>query len=364
MNAITPRSTWGARYRDGVGTRSVGRLEKYLHHTVTAHLSKNATPAQERAQMRILERIGQQRFGGGISYPFEIFPSGRIYQGASINRITYHSGSGRNTRGVGIALVGNFEANTLNMEVFRAVVWLLQEGVRKGWWGDPALTEYHKQFRATSCPGKYAISRFSDMNKAGRGGKVSAPESSTSTGSAKTYTKRKSIEANVPVMEGKGVNDKQVGTAHAKGYTFNVVKDDGSWTQVRWKYPDQTYRNAWVAKEKLETPKVWPHVNVPVTDRHTTESHNAWVKLLADVGYKDTSLTTAMQKWLKDLGYYKRYVDDDFGPYMVEALQRFLKDKGFYKGIIDAHTAPYSQARGPMLIRAEIGYLNDQRRYY
>lgn len=178
---IISRAEWGARYRNGVGTRSIGKLEKYLHHSVTAHLSEHATIAQEMAQMRVLEQIGQQRFGGGISYPLVFFPSGRIYEGVSINRISYHSGGWRNTAGVGFCLAGNYETNKLNTKTFNAVVWALQHGVEQGWWGDPALTSYHKKFRSTACPGRYAIRQFNSINTAGRSGTL-APTTSTPKG--------------------------------------------------------------------------------------------------------------------------------------------------------------------------------------
>src|SRR5690625_507209 len=193
MSKIATRSSWGARYRNGVGTRPVGSLEKYLHHSVTTHLSANATVAQERAEMRKIESIGQQRFGAGISYTFLIFPSGRIYEGAGVNRISYHSGSGRNTRGVGVCLAGNYESNGLGSEAFDALVWLLQHGVEKGWWGDPALTEAHRDFRATSCPGKHAYNRMGDVNKAGRGGKVTPPKSSGGSSSSSSGGGSKSV---------------------------------------------------------------------------------------------------------------------------------------------------------------------------
>src|SRR5690606_18344240 len=121
---IASRSSWGARYQDGVGNRPVGSLTKYFHHTVTSHLSPNASVAQERAEMRKIEAIGQQRFGRGISYTFIIFPSGRIYQGASVHRISYHSGGARNTKGVGICLAGNYEANKITPTVINSIVWL------------------------------------------------------------------------------------------------------------------------------------------------------------------------------------------------------------------------------------------------
>lgn len=360
MAAIISRSQWGPRYRNGVGTRPVGSLEKYLHHTVTAHLSANATRAQEEAQMRVLERIGQERFGGGISYPIVIFPSGRIYMGASIDRITYHSGSGRNTRGVGIALAGNFEANKLNMRVFNAVVWLLQEGVRRGWWGDPALTSYHKQFRATSCPGKHAISRFADMNTAGRGGKISAPSPVTGTAPRDTSkrveidTLMQTAQRNVELKSHRRSDDDSVITATlgSKGWRLHVLYREGTWARVQ--------RNGlhWVPWAHLEPYESdWPNEDLPVTDKHTSASHNAWVKLMADVGYKQPKLGLALQKWLSDLGYYKGLHDGYFGPRSVKALQNFLKDKGLYKGIIDGKRLAWT-------VNAEIEYLNSQRQHY
>lgn len=108
----------------------------------------------------------------------------------------------------------------------------------------------------------------------------------------------------------------------------------------------------------------WPGSALPVTDAHTAASHAAWVKLLADVGFRDASLTVAMQKWLAKLGYYKGRIDDRFEGWTVDALQRFLRDKGHYRGRLDGKTQPYSIARGPLMVRAEIAYLNDQRRYY
>lgn len=174
MTTIIPRATWGAQYRDGVGTRKVGRLEKYLHNTATKHLDVDASPIAEREQMRVIERIGQQRFGAGISYTFLVFPSGRIYQGASIQRISYHSGGAadkrpRNTLGASICLAGNYDVNALQAPAKAAIVWLLQEGVRQGWWGDPALTEAHRDFKPTACPGKYAYAEFAALNALGRG---------------------------------------------------------------------------------------------------------------------------------------------------------------------------------------------------
>lgn len=172
---IASRASWGALYANGVGNRPVGSLQKYLHHTVTRHLPANATVAQERAEMRTVERIGQQRFGRGISYTICIFPSGRAYWGASIHRISYHSGGGRdgkprNTLGVGIVLVGNTHANPVTPQQQDALVAVLQHGVRQKWWNDPAISEGHRDFKATSCPGDYAYRLIPTINRRARGG--------------------------------------------------------------------------------------------------------------------------------------------------------------------------------------------------
>jgi len=292
---IEPRSRWGARYANGVGNRPVGRLEKYGHHTVTSHLSVNATVAQERAEMRKIESIGQQRFGRGISYNFIIFPSGRIYEGASVHRIAYHSGSGRNTRGAGICFAGNYDTNRVGDRALAAAVALLQYGVKAGWWGDPALTEMHRDFSATACPGRHLYAQFDNINRMGRG-------------------------------------------------------------------QDKAPTPAPAPKPKPKpSGKTWPDVALPSRGSHNTATHNAWVKLLHDVGHlrSGEKLTNGFQRWLRSLGYNVGPVDGVFGPRTVRALQTFLVDKGLLpnRAYIDGD-------RGPVTVRAEIAYLNSQRRYY
>ena len=123
------------------------------------------------------------------------------------------------------------------------------------------------------------------------------------------------------------------------------------------------------APAKTPTPaapsKAWPNAKLKVTDSHTLASDQAWRKLMADVGYRDKSLTTNMQRWLKKLGYYKGWIEADrgqkpaFGPMLIEALQAFLVDKKLLpsKAYIDSK-------REAKTIRAEIGYLNQQAKHY
>ena len=104
--------------------------------------------------------------------------------------------------------------------------------------------------------------------------------------------------------------------------------------------------------------KGYPHTALPVTNAHTTASHNAWVYLMRHaVNRTDRNLTINIQRWLRDLGYYRGTVDGMFGPVTVRAVQTFLRTKGLYSGVVDG-------VRGPMTIRAEIAYLNQQRQYF
>lgn len=102
---------------------------------------------------------------------------------------------------------------------------------------------------------------------------------------------------------------------------------------------------------------IWPQQELPLSDSHTKDTHNAWVKLLSDVGYNESTLTLMIQKWLKAVGYYGGAIDNDFGSMTTKDLQRFLKDRGFGSGNHDG-------VRDNHVIHAEIQYLNSQREFY
>lgn len=165
MSNIISRETWGARHKDGFYDRKVGRLDKWLHHSVTAQLDANATQAQEEVEVRKLEDIGQSRFGGGISYTFLIFPSGRIYEGHSIGRVGAHT-AGRNSISAGLCLVGNYETNLITVKQATSVSWLLNHGIPQGWWTENKLDGGHRDTKSTACPGKNAYSQIGAINKA------------------------------------------------------------------------------------------------------------------------------------------------------------------------------------------------------
>lgn len=61
------------------------------------------------------------------------------------------------------------------------------------------------------------------------------------------YRVKRTSRAKVPVYANRGKSKQLAGTVGSKGYRLNVVKEDGSWTQIRWKNA-----HGWVATLHLE----------------------------------------------------------------------------------------------------------------
>lgn len=153
MNIIT-RAQWGARHARGFRAAPLPASRLYLHHSVTA--PGNGTPAGDVAAVRALETIGQQRFGGGISYTFAVTTSGRVYEGHGIDRQGAHTAN-LNSTARAICLVGNYDVNRPPEAMINAVAELVAHGHRMKWWPD-RLTGGHRDApgAATACPGRFA----------------------------------------------------------------------------------------------------------------------------------------------------------------------------------------------------------------
>lgn len=179
---IIPRSEWGARYQAGFRSAPLPARELYLHHSVT--IAPDLTPPfdDDFAAVRTLERIGQDRFGGGISYTFAITPAGLIFEGHGIGRQGAHTG-GRNTIARAICFVGNYDRDRPPDSMVNAAAWLVAHGNRQDWW--PArLTGGHRDApgASTACPGRHAYALVAEINRrAAAGPVVPAPAPSPST---------------------------------------------------------------------------------------------------------------------------------------------------------------------------------------
>jgi hypothetical protein len=107
--------------------------------------------AQELEHMRLLESIGQNSFGQGISYTVIVFPSGRAYQGHSLNRRGAHTYQ-RNDSARAICFVGNFEEDMPTSAALNTACLVLGEWRTAGL--PSRVTGGHRDVFATSCPGR------------------------------------------------------------------------------------------------------------------------------------------------------------------------------------------------------------------
>lgn len=174
MPEIITRAQWGARYRAGFGSRHVGVLDKWLHHSVTQAPDLVPPFDDDYAAVRALESIGQSRFGGGISYTFAVSPAGLIFEGTGVDRIGAHT-AGRNTGSAGVVLIGNYETSRPSEQMIDSVAWLLQHGKAAGWWKVAGLNGGHRDVKSTSCPGKFAYGLIGEINRRASGSPVNAP---------------------------------------------------------------------------------------------------------------------------------------------------------------------------------------------
>lgn len=159
--SIASRASWGARYPDGDLTLTGLAVEVFVHHSVTAQLSPDASIAAEAEQMRALESVGQSRFGTGISYNVVIFPSGRAYQGVSWNRRGTHTG-GRNSTSRSICFAGNYEVTQPTAAQISTAAAIF--GAGKGrWWTQGAPLAGHRDVSQTACPGQHLYARIGDI---------------------------------------------------------------------------------------------------------------------------------------------------------------------------------------------------------
>ena len=160
---LIPRAKWGAKFADGFGDRPVPITEFWLHHSVTP-LPNNS--AEEISAVRLLEKIGQERFGGGISYNVPVMPSGRAFVGVSWWRRGAHT-KGHNTPAVAFVLVGDYNKAQVTSEQMEAIAATMVEARRKGIAERHTLNGGHQQASGntgTECPGKNGMAAIPLIN--------------------------------------------------------------------------------------------------------------------------------------------------------------------------------------------------------
>ena len=160
---VVTRAQWGARHENGSGSVPEPAPEAYLHHSVTT--APGSSPDAEVRAVRLLESIGEQRFGRGISYNRVVMPSGRIYEGVSWNRRGAHTG-GRNTVARSWVLVGNYDIDQVPAAMVEAVARDLAQAWRERHVQQPRLTGGHRDApgASTSCPGRHGHAAIARIN--------------------------------------------------------------------------------------------------------------------------------------------------------------------------------------------------------
>lgn len=166
MATIYSRSKWGARYEDSYRnyTAALPKRWGYLHHSVTAAPSVNASFEQDAAAIRHVEQIGENRFGWGISYSFLIPPSGRVFHGHRVNGVGTHT-HGYNSSTLAICFIGNYEDDEPTEAQLNSAAWLLGRGKELGWTTDDQLDGGHRDLKATACPGRHAYAQIAEINR-------------------------------------------------------------------------------------------------------------------------------------------------------------------------------------------------------
>ena len=165
---IIQRAEWGARHEDGFGPRRIGNLQVYVHHSVTIAPDLMPPFTDDYDAVRQLERIGEARFGHGISYQFPITPAGLIFEGVSIDRVGAAIAD-YNTPTANIVWIGNYDVARPPLPMLQATDWLLHHGVAQGWWRNALVDGGHQDAPGaqTACPGRYAESVLGGLNRGG-----------------------------------------------------------------------------------------------------------------------------------------------------------------------------------------------------
>ena len=162
---VVTREEWGARHADGSGDRPMPFTGYVLHHSAGAQVGANASITDESNQMRSLESTGQQRFGNGISYPWVVFQSGRVYQGLSPHRVGAHT-RGLNVTHSAICMPGNHEIQPVTGAQMQGIARVMVSEKRLGLTQNARILFGHRGApgASTTCPGRYGMDVIDEIN--------------------------------------------------------------------------------------------------------------------------------------------------------------------------------------------------------
>jgi N-acetylmuramoyl-L-alanine amidase len=169
---IITREQWGAR-QNYTSDRTVNRPAQWLFLHITVTDDPADTPDAEAKACRVVEDIGQERFGIGWSYNAGVMQSGRLYEGQPLTRRGAHTVNDKpnpsfptgslNYDARALALVQDVQDAVTDAQIDSAARWgaaLRRSGeaiAKADWFG-------HRDVAAKSCPGDKAYVRLVELN--------------------------------------------------------------------------------------------------------------------------------------------------------------------------------------------------------
>ncbi|MGH7481350.1 MAG: peptidoglycan recognition protein family protein [Longimicrobiales bacterium] len=156
------RAEWGAAHGRGRRLHG-GPLELVIvHHSWRPHLDAWASPEEEAASVRGIERFHAVENGwAGIGYQWLACQSGRIYEGRGWDRSGAHT-AGYNSVSVGICLLIDGNAHSPTSEAMDAIELVIRAGVDTGHLerryqvrGHGDYAEHKRCPGPTCCPGNF-----------------------------------------------------------------------------------------------------------------------------------------------------------------------------------------------------------------
>jgi N-acetylmuramoyl-L-alanine amidase len=171
------RETWGARQRY-ISDRQVIEPAQgfFLHISVT--IDHGDLPGEEFADMRTIERIGQERFGIGFPYNAAAADTGRLYEGQPLTRRGAHTVNNRGMPGyheVGSTRSLNFHYRAIvlpqmvsddvtDAQVHTCARWAAAQ-IRSGLAVRGAIWRGHRDVANKGCPGDAGYQRLPEIRK-------------------------------------------------------------------------------------------------------------------------------------------------------------------------------------------------------
>jgi len=170
LDMIT-RETWGA-VQSYTSARDVSEpVEGFVLH-ISVTIDHGDLTGNEHADMRTIERIGQERFGIGLPYNAAIFDTGRLYEGQPLTRRGAHTVDDKNIgyKSTGTSRSMNFwwraivlpqmvDDDVTSAQVDKCARWAAAQ-IRAGYAKRDAIWIGHRDVAWKACPGDTGYARL------------------------------------------------------------------------------------------------------------------------------------------------------------------------------------------------------------